>query len=202
MGLALASFAACAEPMLLAASVTTIDRLTPAPASTVRERAGRRLALAAAYFEQGQDAVALQEVRAALQIDPTDAQSFNLLGLIHQRQQAPELAEQSFEQALRMARAPAAGSELASVQHNYGWFLCERAQYAKGQSLLQEALAQPSYAQKVKTWVVMGDCQQRAGQIAQAQQSWQRALAIEPHNPWLRQRLGDTVAAPSSTPRP
>ena len=179
---------ACTNNRNVASSDLRLDALTEREPDAQRQRAMRRLQLASVYFEQGQHEVAKQEVRAALEIDPAYAQSFNLLGLIHQRQNAPELAQQSFDQALRLAAADGR-AQWARVQHNYGWFLCERAQFAQGQSALQQALAQPGYPEAVKSWLVLGDCQQRAGQLDQAQHSWRQAQALEPHNPWIKQRL-------------
>ena len=58
-----------------------MDRLTGAPPDALQARVLRRLQLASAYYEQNQDAVAQQEIRAALQIDPANAEAYNLLGL-------------------------------------------------------------------------------------------------------------------------
>ena len=171
-------------------ALTPLDKLTQREPSAQRQRAMRRLQLASAYFEQGQHDVSLKEVRAAIDLDPRFAQSYNLLGLIHQRLNAPQSAKSSFDQAMALVSAPGeSASELASVAHNYGWFLCEQHQYDSGQALLQRALAQPGYRQVVSTWLVLGDCQQRAGMPSQAEHSWRRALSIEPQNPWLQQRL-------------
>ena len=74
-----------------------LDTLTQAQPDSTRQRAMRRLSLATAYYEQNQNEVAQQEVRAALQIDPEFAEAYSLLGLIHQREKAPTLAQQSFE---------------------------------------------------------------------------------------------------------
>ena len=115
---------ACGSPIF------QLDALTPAEPSATRERATRRLSLATAYYEQSQNTFALQEVRSALQIDPHFAQAYSLLGLIHQRDKAPQLASQSFQQALRLgSTAPVRSAELAEIQHNYGWFLCEQNQF-------------------------------------------------------------------------
>jgi type IV pilus assembly protein PilF len=183
------------------ATTQTVSDLLPSEPSAARQKAWRRLQLASAYFEQGQSDVALQEVGAALRIDPSDPQAFNLLGLIHQQRHASELAAQSFQQALRLATAEKNNATLlASVSHNYGWLLCEQANYAQGQSTLQHALqlADRDRNQSVRTWLVLGDCQRRAGLTEQAQQSWRQALAIEPHNPWLLKRLNAPAAvAPS-----
>ena len=176
-----------------------VEALTQPEPSAQRQRAWRRLQLASVYFEQGHPDVAMQEVRAALRIDPQDAQAFNLLGLIHHQRHADDLAEQSFQQALKLAhRDPASRDTLASVAHNYGWFLCERGQFAQGQHLLTQALTLPVApavsGHTFKTWLVLGDCQQQAGQTTQARHSWRQALTLEPHNPWLQKRLSAVAA--------
>lgn len=178
--------AACAQPQASA----HLDTLTTPPPDTVRQRAIRRLGLATAYFEQGQTTVAQQEVRAALQIDPNYAEAYSLLGLIHQRDNAPALAEQSFQQALQLAAVPTVhAAELASVQHNYGWFLCQHNHFALAQTQFARALSQPGYAAASKTWTISGLCQLRAGQRVEAHNSFQQALRREPDNALVRYQL-------------
>jgi len=140
-----------------------LDTLTQAEPDTTRQRAMRRLSLASAYYEQNQNEVAQQEVRAALQIDPQFADAYSLLGLIHQRNNTPVLAQQSFEQALSLAsKRPSSSSELAAIQHNYGWFLCEQYRFDAAQAQFERALAQPSYRQADKTHKAMAICKTRA----------------------------------------
>ncbi len=146
------------------ASKSTLDTLTHPELDTTQQRALLRLNLASAYFEQGQNSVAQQEVRAALKIDPTSAQAYSLLGLIHQRDNAPQLAQQSFEQALALAStAPVRGDQLGSIEHNYAWFLCQQNRFADAQVHFDKALAQASYRQADKTQKAIGFCQARAG---------------------------------------
>jgi type IV pilus assembly protein PilF len=188
---------ACVSP-----APPVLEQLTrPEPDST-RQRAARRLQLATAYYEQSQDEVAQQEVRAALQIDPNYAEAYSLLGLIHQRQNAPDLAARSFEQALRLAVGPQASpADLGAVQHNYGWFLCQQGRLAEGQTQLARALSQPGYGGVAKTWMVLGQCQKMAGQTLQARNSWLQALSRDPQNRWVRERLAELDAAEAPTPR-
>ena len=166
-----------------------LDALTTPEPDALRERAMRRLSLAAAYFEQGQNEVAQQEVRAALQIDPQFAEAYSLLGLIHQRGNATPLAEQSFVQALRLASVGGRPAELAAVQHNHAWFLCQQDRFDDAQAQFNLALAQPLYRQQAKTWMVQGLCQLRAGRLNEAQLSWQTSLQMEPFNPIARYQL-------------
>jgi type IV pilus assembly protein PilF len=143
-----------------------LDTLTQAEPDNTRQRAMRRLSLASAYFEQNQNAVAQQEVRAALQIDPHYADAYSLLGLIHQRDNAPVLAQQSFEQALEQASKPSVrGADLGAIQHNYGWFLCEQNQFVQAQAQFDLALAQPSYRQTDKTRQAIALCKTRASLV-------------------------------------
>jgi type IV pilus assembly protein PilF len=142
-----------------------LDTLTQAEPDSTRQRAMRRLSLASAYFEQNQNDVAQQEVRAALQIDSNYADAYSLLGLIHQRANAPVLAQQSFEQALQLASMPPVRStELAAIQHNYAWFLCEQNRFAEAQNQFAQAMSQPGYASADKTNKAIAFCKQRAAQ--------------------------------------
>jgi type IV pilus assembly protein PilF len=140
-----------------------LDTLTQAQPDSTRQRAMRRLSLATAYYEQNQNEVAQQEVRAALQIDPQFADAYSLLGLIHQRENAPALAQQSFEQAVALAsQPPVRAAELAAIQHNYGWFLCEQNRFAPAHAQFERALSVPTYRQADKTRQAMALCQNRA----------------------------------------
>jgi type IV pilus assembly protein PilF len=178
--------AGCADT----ANTERINSLTRADPDEQRNKAARRLALASAYFEQGQNEVAQQEVRAALLIDANYAQAYNLLGLIHQRDRAMDLAEQSFEQALKLATQPASRpADLATVQHNYAWFLCEQGRFEQAQIQFERALRQPGYAQAGKTWMALGLCQIRAGQRTQGKTSLINAVAADTHNAVARYQL-------------
>jgi len=144
-------------------TASALDTLTLVEPDSTRQRAMRRLSLASAYFEQNQNDVAQQEVRAALQIDPQFAQAYSLLGLIHQRDKAPALAQASFEQAMALAsKSSVHPAELAAIQHNYGWFLCEQNRFIEAQTQFDQALAQPTYRQTDKTRQAIAFCKTRA----------------------------------------
>jgi len=144
-------------------SASQLDLLTQAEPDSTRQRAMRRLSLASAYYEQHQNDVAQQEVRAALQIDPQFAEAYSLLGLLHQRNKSPVLAQQSFEQALELAaKPPVRSDELAAIQHNFAWFLCEQNRFAQAHTLFERALSVPNYRQADKTRQALVFCQNRA----------------------------------------
>ena len=134
-----------------------LDALAPPEPDAQRQRAMRRLQLATAYYVHQQDEVALQEVRAALDIDPRYPEAFGLLALVHQRLGAITLAEQSHRQALSLAQ-PQTG-EWAALAHNHGWFLCQQDRPSEGQMQLQAALAIPGYPGGDKTRQALKACQ-------------------------------------------
>ena len=149
-----------------------LDTLTSPEPDATRQRAMRRLHLASAYFEQGQNDVAQQEVRAALQIDANYAEAYSLLGLIHQRAHVPTLAQQSFEKALQLAtQPPVHGAGLAAIQHNYGWFLCEQNRFSDAHAQFAQALAQSGYRQVGKTQQAIDFCHAREKANAHVRQS-------------------------------
>jgi type IV pilus assembly protein PilF len=155
-------FAAVGGLSACSSTAPQLDTLTQAEPDSTRQRAVRRLRLASAYFEQNQNDVAQQEVRAALQIDPNYADAYSLLGLIHQRDNALALAQLSFEHAIALAsKPPMRTAELAAIQHNYGWFLCEQNRFTEAQTQFDLALAQPSYRQADKTRQAIALCKAR-----------------------------------------
>ena len=171
-------------------SQAEVDRLTQPEPDSVRQRAIRRITLASAYFAQEQMDAAMQETRAALQIDPDFAQAYSLLGLIHQRNNAMDLAQQSFETAIRLtARVATSGDEKGAVLHNYGWFLCQQGKYASAQYQFAMAISQSGYHQLGQTWLVNGVCQVRAKQPVQARNSFEKALGFAPNDPTARFEL-------------
>lgn len=159
VGLAMAMLALSA----CSTGASKLDTLTQVEPDVTRQRAIRRLSLASAYYEQNQNDVAQQEVRAALQIDPKFADAYSLLGLIHQRQNAPVLAQQSFVYAIQLASVrPVNTAELGAIQHNYGWFLCQQNRFIEAQTQFDQAVAQAGYRQLDKTRKAMDICQVRA----------------------------------------
>jgi len=151
--------------------------LTQAEVPETRRRAQVRLELAAGYLEKGLAAVALDEVNRALGIDPRFAAAHNLRGLILMELNEPQSAEQSFEQALRLA--PRDGD----TWHNLGWFHCQQGRHAQAVQAFTSALQAPGYASAARTWMVMGICQARAGQYAEAESSLERAFQLDASNP-------------------
>lgn len=153
------------------------DWVTESDEPQARKRARTRLELAAGYFEQGQTTVALDEVKQAIQVDPTYAAAFNLRGLIYTQLRDLRLAEESFQQALRL------DARDGDTWHNLGWMYCQDARYPAAFDAFRRALDTPGYRSAARSWMAMGVCQVRAGQPEPGERSLLRAFEFDPGHP-------------------
>lgn len=153
------------------------DLVTESDEPEARKRARIRLELAVGYFEQGQTTVALDELKQSIIADPGFAEAYNLRGLIYMRLNDQSLADASFRRALTLN--PNDGNTL----HNYGWLLCQQARYPEAVQYFSQALANPLYRERAKTWMAQGLCQVRAGQRVDGENSLLRSYELDAGNP-------------------
>jgi type IV pilus assembly protein PilF len=153
------------------------EPLTEFDEPDTRKRARIRLTLASNYFEQGQTAVALDEIKQSLAADPSYIPAYVLRGLVYMRLNNSVLAEDSFQRALQIN--PRDGDTL----HNYGWFVCESGRHAQAIALFDRALDSPTYSGRVTTYLAKGICQTRAGQLTQAEASFTKSYELDASNP-------------------
>ena len=161
----------------LTGSGTKADLVTDSDESDVRKRARLRLELAVAYFEKGQTTDALDHLKQSILADPTLFEAYNLRGLIYMRLNDVPLAEESFRRALAL------NPKAASVQHNYGWLLCQQSRFSESLQLFGAALANPAYGDRAKTWMAQGLCQIKSGQTMDAENSFLRSYELDAGNP-------------------
>lgn len=173
----LSSLAGCGTPGRGTGTTASADIATASDETEVRRRARIRMELAIGYFEQGQDEVALDEVKLALASDPMYADAFNLRGLIYTRMNEAQLADESFRRALELN--PRSGD----VMHNYAWFQCQQNRLPQAIELFNRALSSPNYGSAARTWLAKGTCQVRAGALADAEVSFSRSYELDAGNP-------------------
>ncbi len=161
----------------LTSAGTKADLVTDSDESEVRKRARLRLELAVAYFEKGQTTDALDHLKQSILADPTLFEAYNLRGLIYMRLNDVPLAEESFRRALAM------NPKAASVQHNFGWLLCQQSRFPESLQLFTAALANPAYGDRAKTWMAQGLCQIKSGQTMDAENSFLRSYELDAGNP-------------------
>lgn len=151
--------------------------LTDSDEPEVRKRARIRLQLAVGYFEQGQTTIALDELKQSIAADPTYGEAYNLRGLIYMRLNDFRFAEESFRRAL------AINPKDSNLMHNLGWLLCQQAKYPQAQELFSQALANPQYGERAKTFRAQGLCQLRSGLRSEAELSLLKSYELDAGNP-------------------
>lgn len=161
--------------------------VTPSDESEARRRARIRLELAANYFESGQTAIALDEVKQALATDPMYADAYNLRGLIFMRLNDYVQAEDSFRRALGVR------STDPGVLHNYAWLLCQQKKYTEADQHFRLVLTSPTYTARSKTLMAQGLCHARAGQKEQAESALAKSYEIDAGNPIVAFNLANLL---------
>ena len=141
-----------------------------------RKRATNRLKLAVLYFQDAKYNFALDEVKQAIQTDPSWYQPYWMRGLIQMQTGEFGPAEASFQKALSI------NANSADVKHNYGVLLCKMKRPAEARRMFEAALADPAYTQRAKTWQELANCQMVSGQKAEAEASFMRSYELDPGN--------------------
>lgn len=183
-----ASVAAPNAPVWIAqAGDSSRDRGASGEQTDAQKRARIRLDLASAYFSDGRMDDALAEVKLALTASPDLPQALNLRGLILAALGEEAQATESFKRALQIA--PNDGDTM----HNFGWFLCQRGNYAEADVQFQRVLAMPTYRTPSRTLLVQGVCEARAGQLEKAEVTLRRAYELDAGNPATAMNLADVL---------
>lgn len=168
---------ACSQAPKATETAISNDVMTVSDESDARRRAKIRLELATGYFSNGQTTVALDELKQAIATDPTYFDAYNLRGLVYQRLNNPQLAEESFRKALSLK--PSA----PGVQHNYGLLLCQLGRANEGIQLFKLAIADPMHTERAKTYMAQAGCELSAGRKEAAEASYMHSYELDAGNP-------------------
>lgn len=173
-----------------------VDVATESDESVQRRRARLRLELAAAYLQEGQPQVALDEVKQAIAIDPRYADAFNLRGLAYLRLNNAALASDSFE------RAATLNPRDADVAHNLALLRCQQTRFNDAERHFAQATLNADYAAQPRNWVAQALCHASAGKPQLAEAGLLRALSLDASDPTATYHLarllfsrGDAQAA-------
>jgi type IV pilus assembly protein PilF len=155
--------------------------------SDADRRAAVRMELASLYFGRGQYDTALDEVKLALQAKPDLGAAYSLRGLIYASMGDEALADESFDQALRI------NPRDADAMHNRAWFLCQRNKFAEADRWFEQALAVPQYREPQRSLLAQGVCLTRAGKLEEAERKLSQAYELDPTNPTTALNLADVL---------
>jgi type IV pilus assembly protein PilF len=145
-------------------------------ASDQQQRAKVHTELGSLYLLDGRSAVALEEARIALSADSNYAPAYNLLGLTHMMLNEPRLAEENFQQALRLAPGD------PEISNNYGWFLCQNGREQLAINYFMAAAKNPLYTTPTKPYTNAGICAFQMKNDKAAQDYLLTALRLSPGN--------------------
>ena len=152
--------------------------------SDPRNRARIHTDLAAAYYGRGNMAIALEELRTATAADSSYPAAHSMLGLVYMELKENQLAETSFERALRLSPND------PDINHNFGSFLCNTAREKESIRYFVQAIRNPLYATPWKSYSTAGVCSLKVGNVKDADEFFQRALKLEPDDTPALIRLG------------
>lgn len=142
-----------------------------------QKRANIRLQLAVGYYEQRQLPVALDEIKQALQANPNFADAYSVRGLIYMDMEENRLAEDNFQQALRLA------PNNPDFNNNYGWFLCQNGREQQSISYFEAALKNRAYQSPAKALNNAGVCSLKIKDQTAAEKYFSQAFQRDPSNP-------------------
>lgn len=163
------------------------DIITESDETSERKRARIRVELALGYLEQGKTTIALDEIKQAILIDPTYSDAFSLRGLIYMRLNEFGIAEESFNKALSLKPRD------SNVLHNMGWLKCQDGRYPQSMAYFNQALANPLYRERAKTYMAQGLCQIKAGQLPEAEASLLKSYEYDAGNPVTGYNLSNVL---------
>jgi type IV pilus assembly protein PilF len=142
----------------------------------VRYRARLHTELGANYLQRGQFAIALEELREAVRVDPRYGLAHSIMGLVHANLQEEAKADAAFKRAVEVA--PNEGD----IRNQYGSFLCGQGRADEGIAQFEAALRMPLYQTPQVALENAGSCALVSSKIRQAETYFARLVQLFPFN--------------------
>jgi type IV pilus assembly protein PilF len=139
-----------------------------------RYRARLHTELGANYLQRGQFAVALDELREAVRIDPSYGLAHSIMALVHANLGEDPKAEAAFRRAIEVA--PNEGD----IRNQYGSFLCGQNKTEEGLAQFEAALRLPLYQTPNVALENAGSCALAAKRIRPAEAYFNRLVQVAP----------------------
>lgn len=143
-----------------------------ASANDPRNRAKVHTELGAAYFQAGNNAVALDELDIAIKADSGYYPAFSIRGLVFGALKEYGRADEDFRRALDLAPHD------PEVNNNYGWYLCDSGRERQSIAYFLNALKSPLYETPERAYGNAGNCALKAGDLDGAQGYLLKALQL------------------------
>jgi len=146
-----------------------------------REQAARaaeaNTQLAVRYLQEDELQQALRKALKAIEQDPDSSAAHMVTGEIYSRLNEREQARSYFRRSIRL------DADNASALNNYGRFLCSEGERERALELFERAAENPLYDRPEVPLTNAGRCLLRAGDGAEAERYFRRALQRNPRFP-------------------
>lgn len=141
------------------------------------EKAKLNMQMGTRYLEMGMLDVAKEKLELALDLDSGNADIHNVMGIFYERIKEYDKAADQYESAVSK------GPDNFDIKSNYGRFLCERGDFKKGMTVLQEALDAPMNNRQWFALSSMGICYVKQNDVSHGEDYLRQALQLEPDYP-------------------
>ena len=125
------------------------------------------------YLRQGDYTQSKENLRKALEIDPTSPLTHTTFGVLFEREGEYKLAEDHFKQAIRH------DPEFSPARNNFGAFLFARGRYEEAIAQLEVASQDRFYPLRPQVFENMGVCYQKMGESVKAEDAFLRAIQLD-----------------------
>ena len=162
--------------LALGCATTTSQSATPDDELSFRE-----FQLAASLRDEGQTAAAIQHLRKALELDPTNAEAHLLLGFIQMERLDYANAEVHLKTSIKLLeKQNSQGSILAEARNIYGLCLIELTRYEEAIVILKESAADELNTAPHLAWGNLGLAQFHMGEYQETVKSTMEAIRLQP----------------------
>jgi type IV pilus assembly protein PilF len=143
--------------------------------------------LALEYMKLGKLATARECIEKALTEDAANPSVQETAGLVYERVNEMGKAEHAYENAVRL------GKNDPNISNAFAGFLCRTGKTAAGEKMFNAVATNPVYQTPEVALVNAGVCVRSAGNLADADRYFNRALAIRPNMPEGLLQLGNVA---------
>ncbi|MEM7434037.1 MAG: tetratricopeptide repeat protein [Myxococcota bacterium] len=145
------------------------------------ERSYREFQLAASLRDEGQTASAIEHLRKALDLDPTNAEAHLLLGFIQMERQSYTEAEEHLSTAINLfEKQKRDGAALAEARNIYGLCLIQLGRYDDAVEVLRQSANDELNTAPHLAWGNLGLAQFELGEYQETVKSTMEAVRIQP----------------------
>lgn len=134
----------------------------------------QRVMLARQYIGDGNWEDAKRNLKAAVDIDDSNAEVFEAFALVYQSTGEFELAEKNFKRAIKLDR------DFSRARNNYGAFLYARERYSEAEEQLELVVSDTLYNARPQAYLNLGLCRLQLFKPVKAEEAFVRTLAMNP----------------------